>query len=77
MYGAETLRGLKVRSGVEWTIHHADFNSGHNCRCNLLLLDKRIHDRLPNRSFNGDDGKFTTVQFTTTDKVEAYDEVPF
>lgn len=29
-----------------FTVEHLDHNRQHNCMCNLMLLDKRIHDHL-------------------------------
>ncbi len=29
---------------IEWHVHHMDFNKRHNCPCNLLLLDSRLHN---------------------------------
>ena len=26
-----------------WEVHHMDFNRRHNCQCNLLLIDERLH----------------------------------
>jgi len=31
-------------------VHHIDHDKTHNCQCNLMLLDRRIHDRLRKRS---------------------------
>lgn len=29
-----------------WVIHHMDFNPGHNCACNLLVMEHWFHSKM-------------------------------
>lgn len=38
------LEDMQWNSGVEFVVHHMDFDKAHNCPQNLLVIDSRLHD---------------------------------